>query len=148
MDPLSVTASIIGILTAAANITNAICAFTSAIQDTPRLARSVSFEIEALSAIFSQLQGFLRQESLERKGSSPLVKRMSMTTVEQFVRILGSCVLTFSELEEEIDDLGDPENDGVWSRVKWNQKQTVLREILADLQQQKLSLSLMIGVWN
>lgn len=71
-----------------------------------------------------------------------------MTTVEQFVRILGSCVLTFSELEEEIDDLGDPENDGVWSRVKWNQKQTVLREILADLQQQKLSLSLMIGVWN
>ena len=136
MDILSVSASVVGLVAAATKITTALYTFTSAVQDAPRIARSVIGETEALTAIFSQLNGALRMKP----------DRMSMTTVEQFVGVLTRCVLTFAELEEEIDGL--ELDKGVVDRVRWTMKQQVLTEIMAELQQQKLSLTLMIGIWN
>lgn len=140
MDPLSAAASVAGLLSAANQITKTL----SFLADAPRLARSVIGETEALAAIFSQLNGFLRGTM------HPKRERMSMTTVDQFVAVLTNCVLTFAELEEELDSLGLEDGDGMklWDRMKWTAKQDTLREILADLQQQKASLNLMIGIWN
>ncbi|KAF8246608.1 hypothetical protein K440DRAFT_631159, partial [Wilcoxina mikolae CBS 423.85] len=141
MDPLSVAASIAGLASAAAQITTTL----SSLADAPRLARSVVGETKALTVIFSQLNGFLRGTMYPKR------ERMSMTTVEQFVAILTHCVLTFAELEEELDGLGfEDHSDGMkmWDRVRWAAKQDTLREILADLQQQKSSLNLLIGIWN
>ncbi|KAF8545266.1 hypothetical protein BDD12DRAFT_811209 [Trichophaea hybrida] len=140
MDPLSVAASLSGLLSAANKITQT---FLS-LQDAPRLARSVTAEVTALSAIFAQLNTFLRHTT----------QRMSMTTVEQFVTTLTHCVLTFAELEEVIDVCmcSDAEGGGsvigLWNRAKWTARQDTVKEILADLQTQKVSLNLMIGIWS
>ena len=145
MDPLSVAASLAGLLSAANKITQALLS----LHDMPRLARSVSAETKALSAIFSQLNSFLRHSS----------QRMSMTTVEQFVTVLTHCVLTFAELEEEIDGcMGGAAEDGtagnstasmaLWDRVKWAAREDTVKAILADLQMEKASLNLMIAIWS
>jgi hypothetical protein len=73
---------------------------------------------------------------------------MSLTTVDQFVTVMTHAVLTFAELEEELDGLEIGRDPQGWDRVKWAGKQEALKEILADLQQQKLSLNLMIGIWT
>lgn len=138
MDPLSVAASVAGLVAAATSITKTL----SALSEPPRLIRSVAAETSALSAIFAQLNGILRSNN----NSHTRRERMSMTTVEQFVAILTHCVLTFSELEQEMDGLGV--GNTLWDRVKWNSKTDIVREILADLQAQKVSLGLMIGIWS
>jgi len=154
MDPLSVAASVAGLASAATKIARSLYTFTASMDDAPRLARNVKSETEALSVIFSQLNGFLRNTTHAKRS------RMSMTTVDQFITLITHCVLTFAELEEELDaiDLGtdaaEKGGDGGggsmrwWDRVKWAARQDVLKEILADLQQQKLSLNLMIGIWT
>ena len=143
MDPLSVAASLAGLLSAANKITQALLS----LHDSPRLARSVSAETKALSAIFSQLNNFLRHSS----------QRMSMTTVEQFVTVLTHCVLTFAELEEEIDgcmcgagETGAGGSSGIalWDRLKWAAREETVKAILADLQMEKASLNLMIAIWS
>jgi hypothetical protein len=139
MDPLSVAASVAGLAAAAAKITKSLQALTSA----DRLARSVAAETEALVAVFSQLNGYLRaSNNIDNK------QRMSLTTVDQFVTVMTHAVLTFAELEEELDGLEIGRDPQGWDRVKWAGKQEALKEILADLQQQKLSLNLMIGIWT
>ncbi|KAF8247874.1 hypothetical protein K440DRAFT_661178 [Wilcoxina mikolae CBS 423.85] len=140
MDPLSVAASLSGLRSAANKITQTLLS----LQDAPRLARSVTAEITALSATFAQLNTFLRHTT----------QRMSMTTVEQFVTTLTHCVLTFAELEEVIDGCmcSDAEGGGsvigLWDRAKWTARQETVKEILADLQTQKASLNLMMGIWS
>jgi hypothetical protein len=141
MDPLSVAASVTGLAGAAAKITKTLQALAGA----DRLAKSVAVETEALVAVFSQLNGYLRLCG----SDSDSKQRMSMTTVEQFVTIVTHAVFTFAELEEELDglDIGGDDPQG-WDRVRWAAKSDTLKEILADLQQQKLSLNLMIGIWT
>lgn len=156
MDPLSVAASVAGLVAAATKIARSLYTFTASVDDAPRLARNVKCEIEALSVIFSQLNGFLSNTTHAKRS------RMSMTTVHQFITLITHCVLTFAELEEELDgiELGTDlvqkgaDSEGTaggmrwWDRIKWTARQDVLKEILVDLQQQKLSLNLMIGIWT
>lgn len=156
MDPLSVAASVAGLAAAATKIARSLYTFTASIDDAPRLARNVKCETEALSVIFSQLNGFLGNTTHAKRS------RMSMTTVDQFITLITHCVLTFAELEEELDGInlgtdlmekggdvaGAGDSMGWWDRVKWAARQDVLKEILVDLQQQKLSLNLMIGIWT
>ena len=55
MEPLSVSASIVGLLTAAGAVT----ALVRNIQEAPRIAQDVALEVTDISACLSQLQSFL-----------------------------------------------------------------------------------------
>ncbi|KAI5801209.1 hypothetical protein EDC01DRAFT_512865 [Geopyxis carbonaria] len=142
MDPLSVGASIAGLLSITFKITSTLCRVAC---DAPRLVQSVVYETQALGAIFYQLQNYVM-------GVGKLPQHTNMIAIEQVVGILTACVCTFSELEKEIDNL----QEGVRGKtkllkpmdlVRWMfSGESALKGLLMELQMQKASLALMLNI--
>ena len=59
MDPLSVTASVVGILGAATKVSSVLITFVQSTKSAPRLAYTVLAEVNGLSTTFSHLQTYL-----------------------------------------------------------------------------------------
>lgn len=139
MDPISVAASIVGLLGAGAKISSAIMACVNHGRAIPYLAKSVIVEVNEISACLSQVQSFLlNSKEIPRSHQSLLM-------VEEVVIVLSNCVKIFSELEEEVDSLkpDQPLQPGKW--VKWAWKEHTISMLLQRLQSSKLSLNLMIS---
>ncbi len=140
MDPLSVFASIIGILGASAKVSSVLLAFVQSTKAAPKLAQTVLSEVNGLSAILTHLQTYLL-------GTASLSKsRASLILVEQVIVTLTECVTTFSELE---DALGTSRNDGemgTLDRVRWAMKESKISDIQGRLQSNKSSLNLMLTI--
>ena len=140
-DPLSITAGVIGLLTAAAQISTLLIRFTTASRNAPAQARHVLTEVGDISGILSHLQSFLfGTQSVNRS-------RTSLLRMDHIVTILSGCVMTFSELEKILDDLTTGRL-GVYDCMKWAQKETEMGTILQRLQNHKASLSLMLNILN
>ena len=140
-DPLSIAAGVIGILTAAAQISSLLINFTRASIDAPDQARIIATEVSDTSGILSHLQSFLLgKEFLDRS-------RTSLLQVDHVVTIVSGCVLTFSELEKLLDEL-KVENLSVLDRTKWARKETAIAALVQRLQNHKASLSCMLNVLN
>ncbi|KAI5845937.1 hypothetical protein BZA05DRAFT_142611 [Tricharina praecox] len=102
MDPLSVTASVAGLLQAAAKVIG----FLSSAADAPSTVRNVLTEVQALNGIFHQLSDFINhfdEQSMAQK---------SKISVEHLVITLTGCVCTFSELDAELENLKTDEVTG------------------------------------
>lgn len=140
MDPLSVSASIIGILGASAKVSSVLVAFVQSTKAAPKLAQTVLSEVNGLSAILTQLQTYLL-------GTASLSKsRASLILVEQVIVTLTECVTTFSELENA---LGTSRNDvdmGTLDRIRWAMKESKISDIQGRLQSNKASLTLMLTI--
>lgn len=96
MDPLSVAASVTGLLLAGAKI----AALLRTLVDAPSVVESVGVEINHFVVVLAQLQQFMMGSS----SADP--SRTSMIEVQQIQLILTGCVVTFSELQSAIDNLG------------------------------------------
>ncbi|UZP40482.1 hypothetical protein NXS19_008298 [Fusarium pseudograminearum] len=59
MDPLSVAASAIGLLSAGAKLTSLLVSFTSNVKDSPKLAQYLITEIADITAAISALQSYI-----------------------------------------------------------------------------------------
>ncbi|KAL8835924.1 MAG: hypothetical protein Q9176_006608 [Flavoplaca citrina] len=99
MDPISVAASVVGLLGAATKISEVLTHFIRGVKDAPRLAVSTLTEVEDLKICFRQLQQFIEAEEGRRRSHT------AMVTVDQFVVVLTHAVMTFSELEAAVDGL-------------------------------------------
>ncbi|KAI5776320.1 hypothetical protein EDC01DRAFT_636813 [Geopyxis carbonaria] len=141
-DPVSIAASIVGLLSAASKITEVLCNLTTGVLDAPFVARSVMNEMNDLRLIFEQIQTFI----LNREGN---IERIDM---KHLVITLTACVIPFSELE---DIVGYCETSGVLSgwrsmslgdRLKWRKKKTNIKHLLEDLNRSKMSLNLMLNL--
>ena len=142
MDPLSVSASIIGVLGAAAKVASVLIAFVQSTKSAPKLAQTVLSEVNGLSAILTHLQTYLLGVV------SPSESRTSLILVEQVIVTLAECVTTFSELE---DALGTSKNDGemgMLDRVRWAMKESKISSIQGRLQSNKSSLTLMLTIYQ
>ncbi|KAF8540046.1 hypothetical protein BDD12DRAFT_909663 [Trichophaea hybrida] len=94
MDPLSVAASIAGLLALAGKIASTLTTSMSSISSAPDVAIHVRNETESLRAMFAQLQTLLLQQT-------PRNNRFSTISVDQLVVVLTGCLMAFSELEVE-----------------------------------------------
>lgn len=140
-DPLSIAAGVIGLLTAAAQISTLLIRFTNASRNAPAQARHVLTEVGDISGILSHLQSFLfGTQSINRS-------RTSLLRVDHTVTILSGCVMTFSELEKILDEL-ETKDIRVFDSMKWARKETEVEAILQRLQNHKASLSLMLNILN
>jgi len=142
MDGISVATSVMGLLQVGAKVIG----FLSSVADAPSTARNVLAEVQALHAIFRQLDDFIvdfTQQSMTRK---------SRIYVEDLVCTLTGCVCTFSELDKELESLKTDDSDGsqftAWNSMKWATKDQGLATILRNLQMHKTSLSLMLSVYT
>ena len=138
MEPISAAASIIGLLGAAAKISETLFKFVTSVKGAPRLASSVLQEVSDTSACLSQLQSYL----MGTKAASRSHENLLM--IEQITVALSNCVLIFSELEKIVESvkLSDPMQLGRLGQ--WVLKETAIRDLFTRLQHSKASLNLMM----
>ena len=140
-DPLSVAAGVIGVVTAAVQVSKLLFDFTRRTKDAPKQATMVLAEVGDIHTIMAQLHPFVL--GLEVPDQS----RTCLIQVDSVIAILTGCVATFSELEELIDQL-KAKDLGFLDRTKWAAKESVIAALITRLQTHKLSLSLMLTILN
>lgn len=140
MDPLSVTASIVGLLAGAGKVAGVLHKLKNSIVDAPKSLSNLLSQINELRTCLSAVS-----QLLSEMDSAPS-KRMSMIQVEQLVATLTDAVLTFSELEALIIPLGEPSEISVVERIKWAWKEETISSIMARLDRHKSSFTLMLNI--
>ena len=140
MDPLSVSASIIGILGAAAKVSSVLITFVKNTKAAPKLTQAVLADVNGLSTVLSHLQTYLMGTA------SPARSRASLILVEQVLVTLAECVTTFSELEDVLGTSKHAAEMDTLSRVKWATKESKVADIQRRLQSNKSSLTLMLTI--
>ena len=140
MDPLSVSASIIGILAATGKVTSILFDLTQQTRNAPKSIHRIKDEVEGFRTTVSQLQEFV----LRRQSTSN--SRYAMVLVDQLVVVLTGCVLTFSELEVFVTSLRADQDTRVWDRIRWVTKSSAATDLLARVQNHKLSIVTMMTV--
>lgn len=138
MDAISVAASIVGLLGAAAKVSEVLLKFLGSVRGAPKLAQNVLIEVSDVSACLNQLQRYL-QGTLSTSHSQE-----QLLMVEQLVVTLSNCVMIFSELEETVESLKPAEPMQPWRLAHWLFKEQTISALLVRMQQSKLSLSLML----
>lgn len=138
MDPLSVSASIFGIVAAAAQVSGLLATFINSTKDASNSARGVLMEITDIRVCLDQLGGFLLGTQEAPKS------RTSLIMIEQVIIVLTDCVTIFSELEQTLEMLKTDQPMRVIDKLKWTMKDTVISKILLRLQASKASLNLML----
>ncbi|KAL8643528.1 MAG: hypothetical protein Q9226_008306 [Calogaya cf. arnoldii] len=138
MDPISISASILGLLGAAAKISEVLTHFIRGVKDAPNLALRTLSEVEDLKICFRQLQNFIDAEEARRRSHAALV------TLDQFVVVLTHAVMTFSELEVAVEGLKPRTASIINGRFRWITKENTISQLLLRLQQSKTSMSLLL----
>ena len=138
MDPLSVAASIVGLVVAAQQVSKLLQTLVDSVDGSPSSAREVLAEVNDIHICLEQLQSLiLGRRELPRS-------RKALIMVEQLVVVLTSCVSIFSELEQTIEMVKIDQPLRVVDRLKWMSKESVITRILLRLQASKASLNLML----
>lgn len=99
MDPLSIIASVAGILAVTTKVISLLTAFSKSVTRCPGAAQNILREVADLHACVSQVQAFILGNQ-ERETS-----RMQLLMVEQLVVTLSNYMLTMSELDKLLDSL-------------------------------------------
>ncbi|KAL8709060.1 MAG: hypothetical protein Q9225_007504 [Loekoesia sp. 1 TL-2023] len=138
MDPISVSASVLGLLGAAAKVTEVLTNYVHGVKDAPRLARRVITEVEDLKLCLQRLQEFVVSDRSASRS------RKAMIMVDQLCVVLTSCVMTFSELEYALEGLKPRNSMPLGNRLRWIAKEQTISRLLQRLQSSKLSLNLIL----
>lgn len=138
MDPLSIIASVAGILAVTTKTIKTLTAFSNNVKKSPSSAQNVLREAADLHVCVSQVQAFILGEQIAETS------RMQLLMVEQLVVTLSNCVLTMSELDKILDSLKINQTFTTRSRLRWIREEQNVNELLIRLQASKISLSLMM----
>ncbi|KAE8450808.1 hypothetical protein EG329_005721 [Mollisiaceae sp. DMI_Dod_QoI] len=139
-DPLSVAASVVGLLAAGAKLAS-LLSKTASLADAPSSVQAVLTEMQEIFAALQYLQQFLNGLMNVPAG------RQQYILVEHLEGTLTGCVKTYDKLEVFIDELKIvPSDMGVLDRFKWIRKEKDVGNIVQRLQNYKSSLNLMITI--
>jgi hypothetical protein len=139
MEPLSVAASIIGLLNAAGKMAQLLKGLT-ALADAPGSARAVLTEVNAMTGALKQLSDYLNGAISVPAGREQLI------LLEHVAVTLMGCVTTYDELEAVIESVHGDAEMGVIDRLKWTLKETEIQDIVQRIQNHKISLTLMLSI--
>ena len=138
MDPLSVSASIVGLITAAVQVSRLLHTLADNADGSPASVQEVLAEVTDIRVCLDQLQSLiLEEEDIQRS-------RKSLIMVEQLVVVLTNCVSIFSELEQTLEMTRVDQPLKVLDRLKWMSKESTITRILLRLQTSKASLNLVL----
>ena len=138
MDPLSVSASIFGLISAAAQVSCLLKALIDSAKEAPMSANGVLVEIQDISICLHQLQSFLLGTQEAPRS------RKSLIMVEQVIIVLTDCVSIFSELEQTLETTKADRPMRVIDRFRWIAKEKIILKHLGHLQASKGSLNLIL----
>lgn len=142
MDPLTITTSIVGLLTAAGKLSETLTTITSSLKEAPRLASSVLFEVNDVRRTLVVLESFLLGLA------STTTSRAAMIQLDHLLVTFTESVLIFSELKTLIPSITAPgsSNLTLQSRIKWARKEETILHIIQRLQWNKASLGLILNI--
>lgn len=139
MEPLSVGASVVGLLAAAGKMTQLLTRVTGLV-DAPGSATAVLTEMNNMTGALKHFQDYLDGALSVPDGCEQHV------LLEHVAATLVGCVTTYTELEMIIDGVRvDPEM-GMFDRIKWAKKEKQVRDIVQRIQNHKSSLTLMLTI--
>jgi len=148
-DPVSITASIAGLITISAQVVGIAKELFDKVKDAPETMMRVREEVESMQPIFCQVHLLLNG------SSSGLNRHLTMISIHNLMATLTRCVIVYTRLEKKVNDVcgfNDPTTSWrragvIADRVKWGlwRHEEVL-VIIEDLQRQKLSLNLMLTI--
>ncbi|KAM0425952.1 hypothetical protein ACHAPT_008891 [Fusarium lateritium] len=134
-DPLSIAASIVGLVAAAGKVYGVLSHFVSTAADAPSSAASVLGSVEEMKLTLSSVQSLI--DSLDSLHPS----RKALIQLDHLSIVITHSVLTISELESLVCP-----KDGLMHRLRWAWSEKKVMGLLPRLESQKNSLSLMVAV--
>jgi hypothetical protein len=143
MDPLSVSASIAGLLTAAQQVSSVVGMILASKKTGSQEIKNIKITVDTLRSVLLQLQLLL----LGRASVNP--QRASLILLDQVVVTLTACVMTFSDLDgcvKEFFSMSCDENLDLLASIRWASKATEVRKHLRNLEAHKSSFTLMISI--
>ena len=140
MDPLSLLASITGILAVAAKVTSILTELIRNEKDAPSSISNIVAEVSDLRACLAQLSPLIRGV-----GSVPRSQRAAVS-VDQVIIISTSCVLTMSELERILDSFKFDQPMSTVSKIRWSRQEQKIAGILTRVRASKSSLNLILTI--
>jgi cell division control protein 24 len=138
-DPLSIAATIAGLVGTTTKISITVVGVTSAIADAPRAARmtlETAQEMEyALIAV---------QQLIDSVASLPSERKL-LVRLDHIAIVLTNCVFGLSELEALV--CGDlVKNGGLMNRIRWAWGEKKILRLLSRVESQKTCLVLMTSI--
>lgn len=129
---MEIAASIVGLLSAGAKISQAMERFIQSTANAPSLAQTVKEEMNTTSFILSKLH------NLDLGPTSTFADRESLANT------VAGCEATFSELEEHTQRLTASDKMDIRDRIYWAWAESTLKPLIHRLQQHKASLTLIL----
>jgi hypothetical protein len=136
MEPLNITSSVAGIITAATQVSKLL----GQIKYAPASITAVLTEVDHIQLIFRALQQFL--DSATRVSGD----RAALIQLEDVVVILTQTVIVFSELESLISPLTNGNKTSYLVRLTWTRMQGGVTRLVNQLQRHKNSLTLLLQI--
>lgn len=140
MDPLSVSASIVGIIVAAVQVSRLLKTFIDSANGASTSARGVLMEVTGIYVCLHQLEDFILGKREAARS------RRSLIMIEHLIVIFTDCVSLFSELEQMLESLKTDGHMRVIDRLKWSMKESAISKLLLRLQSSKASLNFMLTI--
>ncbi|RGP70082.1 hypothetical protein FSPOR_4194 [Fusarium sporotrichioides] len=142
-DPLSVAASIAGLISITVEAAKFLKPYVSAAKETPPVAAHVYSEVQSIEIILSGLQNATNSLSSGHARSAALIG------VNQVVTVLTDGVLLFSDLQDELRSLSPKiqnEEIPIRTRLRWARKESTFTALLTRLQGFKSSMTLVLMI--
>lgn len=142
-DPLSTAASIVGLITAAAQVSGILANVINKARHAPDECRQIQAQVDDIRNVLGSLQVFIMG------ARRPSRSRTSLIMVDQVVVILAACVTTFSELDTFVTALESDVGMGILDRLRWVTKEKDIKSIFSRFEshQSSLTLVLIILTW-
>tara|TARA_R110002033_G_scaffold161672_1_gene198313 strand:- start:20 stop:454 length:435 start_codon:yes stop_codon:yes gene_type:complete len=139
-DPLSVLASVVGILAAATKIASALSGIKSSLADAPRSIDHALSQVNGTKIALSAI------EKLLQDTGGTLTGQVGMIQVDDLVVTMTEAVLTFDELETLVAPFLGISTVAIRERMKWAWKDDQIESLLVRLDRHKSTLLLMLSI--
>ncbi len=142
MEPLSVAASIIGVLATSAKIVTILTALIRKEKHAPQSLHRVLTEVSELNTCLAQLAPLIQgAKSTDRSHKDAI-------TMEHVVVLSTSLVLNMSELDKTLDSYNLRDKMSKFNRMHWLMDEAKILEILNSVRASKASLNLILTVFT
>jgi hypothetical protein len=137
-DPLSITAAVLALVTAAVQVSKILHTISSKAKDAPKMADSALREVKQFSTAIHAVDKLIQNVEAAQEG------RISLIEVDTVVVTLTDAVLTFSEFQRILQELGDLSD--FKAKLKWGRTEGTIDKLTAKIRGHTSSLSLMLNI--
>lgn len=141
MDPLSITASVAGVITLVQKLTSEIYVLQQSVGSAPESARRIKEEVEGTRMVLTQVEHFINSDYQGSAINAHLIH------LKDLLQIISDCVLTFNALDSLMDDLIQP-GSRFLTQVRRALKEKEILKTAERLGRLQITLGLMMSISN